>query len=132
VHYGVVAGNQLAFAHAGIEVRTGSGSLVEAYSPALRHAATPPFDLSARPPAGWHAFAGASLRAVARNALLDPGYDAFAAAPERKRAVGRFALGVAGANTWGSASFALVQETREFDTQRKPHRFGSLAVHVPF
>jgi hypothetical protein len=75
---------------------------------------------------------GVSGRAVARNELLDEGYDAFAPAPERKKLVGRFVAGVSGAFRWGTLAFTVVQETREYDTQRTPHRFGSIVVHVPF
>jgi len=132
MHYGAVVGNQVTFVHGGIELRAADGTLSEAYSPVLRHAATPPFDISARIPAGWNTFVGVSARVVARNALMDRGYDELAPDPERKRSVGRFALGLAGANGWGSIVLAIVQDTREFATQRTPHRFGALAVHVPF
>jgi hypothetical protein len=33
---------------------------------------------------------------------------------------------------WGSVTFAVVGESREFDAQRKAHTFGSLTVSVDF
>lgn len=46
--------------------------------------------------------------------------------------VGRLATGVGTMQRWGSALFALAIDTREFDGQRVPHRFGSLVIHLDF
>lgn len=127
-HYGAVVGNETTFAHVGIEWRTAAA----AFSPALRYVATPPFDLRTAAPQGWGAFAGASVRAVARNRLLDRPYEVDTEAPHRKDAVGRVAAGVSAQQAWGTVSLALVLETREFDQQREAQRFGSLMLHLPF
>jgi len=66
VHGGAVAGTITAFAHAGIEWRTDGPA--EAANPLLRFAATPPLARHAR---GLSFYAGASLRAVGRNRLLE-------------------------------------------------------------
>ena len=128
LHYGATVGNEMTFAHAGVEWRTAGA----AYSPVLRMVATPPFDPKSAVPRGWGFFAGANARAVARNRLLDRPYGIDTAAPTRKDAVLRAAAGVTAQQPWGALGFALVYETREFAEQRQAQRYGSLVVHVPF
>lgn len=130
VHYGAVAGNQQAFAHGGVEWRHGEGAARGALSPLLRYAATPPPPSSV--PGGWAVFAGAGVRTVARNAMIERNYDPSGPELEPRRLVGRAAAGVSWVGGWGSASFALALDTREFAAQRKPQAFGALTVHVEF
>ena len=129
-HFGVVAGTDLAFAHGALELRTGSNAC-DTISPLLRHAVTPPFprDRNAR---GWSAFAAAGGRAVARNRLLARGYDLAAPAPRRSRWVARVSTGLSYAADWGAVSFSVAQDSREFEEQREPHRFGSLGFQIGF
>lgn len=131
-HYGAVLGNQLTFVHGGVEWRIGDEGAKRMDTPLMRFAATPPLQHAHLGERGWSAFAGVSARAVARNRLLDEGYDAFAAAPERRRGVGRIAAGASASLGCASLVFALAQDTREFATQRTPHRFGSVTLHVQF
>ena len=128
LHYGAVAGNQVAFGHAGAEVRFGSRDA--AGTPLFRYAPTPPAAPGAA--GGWGAFLGASVRGVARNEMLKRRYGAFDGALERRDAVVRAGGGVAWAGKALAITAALVQESREFEGQREPHRFGSLTVHVDF
>jgi hypothetical protein len=126
VHGGAVAGTLLAFAHAGIEWRSDAPSV--AANPLLRFAATPPLP---REPGGLSLFAGASLRAVGRNRLLerrddDPKPEA---APERR--VSRVAAGAAWSASWGVVTLGLAQDSAEFGGQSRPHRFGSLTLAFP-
>lgn len=127
VHYGAVLGNQVTFAHAGAELRLGARG---ASSPLLRYASTPP--LIGTPESGWGTFLGASIRGVARNEMLRRPYSASGAELGRRNGAVRAGGGV----SWSSARFAatlsLVQESREFEGQRAPHRFGSLTVHADF
>ena len=128
-HYGVVAGNQLAFAHGGVELRYGHGAAMGLSTPALRFAATPPL---APGDGSWAAFAAASVRAVAVNHLLDfaPGVDEPPA--RRKPTVGRFLAGVAWAGEAATVTFSLAEDTREFAGQRRDQAFGSVTLLVPF
>ncbi|HXF79629.1 MAG TPA: lipid A deacylase LpxR family protein [Usitatibacter sp.] len=126
-HFGATVGTQVAFAHAGIEARIGDARAPS--SPMLRFAATPPFAASA---SGWSAYVGASARAVGRNELLGPDYYVGAPAVSRRDEITRIAGGVAWAAPWGAFTFDLVQDSREFEGQRVPQRFGSLAIHVAF
>ena len=125
VHCGAVVGSERSFAHGAAHWRIGADMAPQL----LRFAATPP---PAAGPAAWGAFVGMGARAVARDHLLSRGYDAELPAPARERVVGRFAAGVGTVRPWGSALFALALDTREFDGQRVPHRFGSLVIHVDF
>lgn len=129
LHHGVVAGNLVSFAHAGAEWRFGAAGVADVASPILRFAPTPPWGAGAM---GWGAFAGASYRFVARNRLLERPYDPAGAVLEREKSVVRIAAGVGWSAGRGSASFAIAQDSREFEGQRRPQRFGSLTVHVPF
>lgn len=130
VHYGGVLGTQVVLAHAGAELRYGPGSRDIDFQ-VMRFAATPPFAARADG-LGWSVFAGVSARAVARNAMVGPNYDPGAPDVHRKHTVGRFAGGAAWTFARGSITFALVQETREFDEQRQPQCFGSLGLHWAF
>jgi hypothetical protein len=94
----------------------------------LRFAATPEITKAD----GWSAYAGASVRGVGRNELLSANYDTGGAALDRETVVTRFAAGVAWNARWGTITFDLAQDSREFEQQREPHRFGSLTVHVTF
>ena len=130
LHYGAVLGNQQAFAHGGVEWRHGTGSAVAALSPLLRFAATPPPPTAAAP--GWAVFAGASVRAIAHNAMIERNYDPLGPELEPKRGVARAAAGVAWVGSWGAVTFGLAVDTREFDAQREVQAFGSLTAHVRF
>ena len=127
-HYGAALGNQVAFGHAGAELRLGARDA--ASSPVFRYAPTPPAPAGAA--AGWAVFFGASVRAVGRNQMLKRQYDALGGALERRDAVVRTGGGVAWIGKYLALTAALVQESREFDGQRAPHRFGSLTVHAGF
>lgn len=126
IHGGAVAGTLVAFGHAGIEWR--SESPAQAPNPLLRFAATPPLPRTAR---GLSFHAGASVRAVARNRLLDRRGDDPLPDAARRRSVARLALGAAWYGDWGEVSLGLAQDSREFEGQQAPHRFGSLTVSFP-
>jgi hypothetical protein len=132
IHYGGALGTQLAFAHVGFELRAGNGAARSIASPMLRFAATPPFVATGRDGAGWDAFIGASVRAIARNELVSKPYGAFDDELKAEHAVLRTAAGVTWAQPWGSVAFAIAQDTREFANQRTPHKFGSLTVFIDF
>jgi lipid A 3-O-deacylase len=128
-HLGGVVGTEQVFAHGGIEWRFGDEAASGASSPAMRFAATPP--PSARE-GGWGGFIGANIRGVGRNEMIRVNYDPAGPEVEPKRAVARAMIGLAGVQRWGSVTFAVVGESREFDAQRKAHTFGSLTVSVDF
>jgi lipid A 3-O-deacylase len=130
LHYGVVAGTRLMFAHAGFEVRYGPGSRDIDFQ-VMRFAATPPFPAEGGD-FGWSVFAGASARAVAFNEMIGPNYDPGGEDIHVRHGIGRLAGGVAYTYPSGSLTFSIVRDTREFDEQRKPQDFGSLAVHWYF
>ncbi len=130
-HYGVVLGNQIAFAHAGLELRFGAGPASGMSSPVLRFAATPPPSLRGLA-TGWSWFVGTSLRAVARNRLLDPNSEYTGPEIARHRLVQRFGGGFTWINRWSTLALALVHDSREFVGQRRAHGFGSLTIHIPF
>jgi hypothetical protein len=132
LHFGTVLGNQVLFGHLGAEYRAGSASARGLSSPLLRFAPTPPVTDAGLAAQGWSAFAGASLRGVARDELLTRDYDPTRPELSARRAVGRVAAGVSYSASWGSVNFALAQDTREFSGQHAPHRFGSLTLHMAF
>ena len=128
-HFGAVVGRDVSFAHAGLELRMGANERLA--SALLRFAATPPW-AHGEPAHGFSAMLGTSARAIARNALLERNYDRFGPAIARRRAIGRVVAGVAWSQPWGALTFELAQDSREFDAQASPHRFGSLALSVAF
>lgn len=126
VHAGATLGSVLTFAHAGFEVRVGDPRLSSA---PLRFAPTPP---AAAGEPSWSAYAGASVRAIGRNALLSRNYDPFGADLEARRSMTRAAAGVAFTRRWGTLVLDVAQDSKEYDAQFAPQRFGSLAIHIPF
>lgn len=130
IHLGAVLGTQVTFAHLGAELRYGPGSRDIDFQ-VMRFAATPPFAHRADG-RGWSVFAGASVRVVAHNGMIGPNYDPGGADIHEQPAIGRAAAGAAWTFERGSITFALVHDTREFEEQRKPQQFGSLAVHWAF
>ena len=126
VHYGAVMGNQVAFAHAGADLRFGSPG---AATFVLRHASTPPGGEDSH---GWGGFIGASARRVARNEMLHRQYTAFAPDLERRDHVTRSAAGISWSRPGMAVSLAFVRESREFEGQRVPHGYGSLTLHAAF
>lgn len=126
-HFGAVLGTQVSFAHAGLEARAGEPRAPS--SAMLRFAASPPFADGVR---GWSAYLGASARAVGRDALLGPDYYVAGAPITPRHEVTRVAAGFAWLAAWGSATFDLVRDSREFAEQRTSDRFGSLALHFAF
>jgi lipid A 3-O-deacylase len=130
LHYGAVVGTEQVFAHGALEWRHGEGAARVALSPLLRYAATPPPPVSAPP--GWAVFAGAGVRAIAHNAMIERNYDPLGPELDPRRVVGRAAAGFAWVGAWGSLTFALALDSREFDAQREPLPFGSLTLHLAF
>jgi hypothetical protein len=126
-HYGGVLGNNLTLVHTGLELRTAKA----APNSALRFAATPP--IAADGARGFGAFAGASARAVLRNALLDgnEGVDSTRTL-EKRPVVFRLAAGIAWTASWGAITFGAAQDTREFKGQRAPVRYGLIGVRLDF
>jgi lipid A 3-O-deacylase len=125
LHYGAVVGTDRTFAHAGAEWRFGA----DLASSMLRYAPTPP------PRAGearWGSFLGIGARVIARDDLMGRSYDLALPPPELERVVGRAVAGVGLVRPWGSVLLTMVLDTREFEEQRVPHRFGSIAVHIDF
>lgn len=126
VHGGAVAGTLVAFGHAGIEWR--SESPAQAPNALLRYAATPPLPRTTH---GWSFFGGAGVRAVARNRLLERRDDDPRPEAAHRRGVARLAVGLAWSGPWGEVALGLAQDSREFEGQQAPHRFGSLTVSFP-
>jgi hypothetical protein len=125
VHAGAVAGTLLAFGHAALEWRT-DGPAVAA-SPLLRFAATPPLP---RGTGGLSFFAGAGLRLVGRNRLLERRPDDPKPEAAAERVVSRIAGGLAWSGPWGAATLGLARESAEFEGQPERHRFGTLTVSI--
>ncbi len=126
LHGGAVAGTITTFGHAGLEWR--SDSPAQSPNALLRFAATPPLP---RTTEGFVFFAGASLRAVGRNRLFERRTGDLRDEAAFERRVSRVSAGLAWHGPWGEASLALARDSREFEGQHSPHRFGSLTLSFP-
>ena len=132
VHYGAVLGNQVAFVHATAEWRIGHGAAMTMSSPLLRFAATPPYPAEESRAPAWSAFVAAGVRGVMRNELLERRADSPLPALDRRRYVGRFTTGAAWIHRFGTLTFTMAIDTREFTGQRRNQGFGSLVLDLPF
>jgi lipid A 3-O-deacylase len=127
IHYGATLGTVMTFAHAGFELRAGDTTLA---SPLLRWAPTPPFSTGGKH--AWSAYVGASERVIGRDQLISRNYDPFGADLKYRRAADRLAAGVAWLPSWGTLAFDVAQDSKDFDAQTSPQRFGSLSIHIAF
>lgn len=127
-HYGAVLGSEMVFAHAGAHVDLGP---VRTMVLPLRYVASPPFAVDGER-SGWSGFAGMGFRVVGLDRTLRTAYEEGGEEPRRHPVIGRFVVGLGLHHRWGTVTLAAVQESREFATQRRLQRFGSLALHVPF
>jgi len=129
-NYGAVLGNQLAFVHAGAELRIGTRGPNAPSSAVVRFAASPPqFGMGLE--GCWSAFFAASGRGILRNEMLERGY-AIGEPPLRRRGVARGSAGFSWAWPGGSVTFAVVHESKEFAQQSRGHTFGSFVGYVDF
>ncbi len=127
VHYGATLGTQVAFAHAGFELRAGDATVS---SSLLRYVPTPSY--SAGGEHRWSAYLGMSARGVARNELISRNYDPFGSDITYRPFVSRVALGAAWLARWGTLTLEAAQDSKEFDAQTAPDRFGLVSIQVPF
>jgi hypothetical protein len=126
-HAGATAGTVLGFGHAGLELRWGAPEAP--WSEALRLAPTPVMDAGRG--GGFSAFAGANVRGVFRNRLLERNADDPGRPIDRERTVRRVAAGVAHAAHWGAVTLAIVLEGHEYTRQPYESRFWSLSLALP-
>jgi hypothetical protein len=124
-NYGAVLGTTRILAHAGAQMNVG----VPMLAPLLRFAPTPPV-VGGAP--GWGGYLGLSARGIARDELLNRGYDETLEPPTRNKLVGRLAAGAGVSDRWGTVSLTLALDSREFRQQRIAQPFGSIVVHLDF
>ena len=140
---GITVGNILTYAEAGLTLRIGR-NLGADYGPArIRPGLSGNgwFDADRLDGAfGWQVFVGAQGRAVGRNiflddttGILDAPRTSPAVAVKRRNVVGDLS---AGASLFWSDAVRLdafvTQRSPEFETQRKPDRYGGLTLSVRF
>ena len=131
LNYGAVLGNEVAFAHAGAELRFGTRGANAPSTAVVRFAASPP-QFGSATEGCWSAFLAGSGRLVAQNKMLDRGYDLFAEPPTRRRAIARAVAGFSWGWPSGIVTFAVVHESKEFAQQSRGHTFGSFVGYVDF
>lgn len=131
LNYGAVLGNELAFVHAGAELRYGTSGANAPSTAVVRFAASPPqFGMALE--GCWSVFVAGSGRAVFRNQTLARGYGLFGDPPARRRSVVRLSSGLSWAWPGGNVSFAVVHESKEFAQQSRGHTFGSFVGYLDF
>lgn len=125
-HAGGSVGTVLGYVHGALEARWGAEQAP--WSEALRLAASPVTDAGRG--GGLSAFAGASVRQVFRSELLERNGDDPGRRLDREDTVVRYAAGAGYAAAWGTVTFALAQESREYASQPYRHRFWSLGLAI--
>ena len=129
---GASLGNVFTYAEAGGLVRLGQ-NLKADYGPARIQPAlsgTPWFDPSQlEGPIGWYVFAGAQVRATARNIFLDGNTFASSASVEKRPLVTDFSVGLS--VFWldvAKVDFVVTSRSPEFVGQHAADRFGGINV----
>ena len=131
LNYGAVLGNELAFVHAGAEVRIGTRGANAPSTAVVRFAASPPqFGMATE--GCWSLFLAGSGRFVGQNKMLAQSYGLFTEPPTRRRGIARVSAGFSWGWPGGNVSFAVVHESKEFAQQSRGHTFGSFVGYVDF
>lgn len=134
-HAGFGFGNLAAYANAGatLRFRTAPGSASWGSSlprPGSARTNSHPvgdFDAGAR-----HVLVGFDGRAIARNLFLDGNTFRESPSVDRKTFVGDLFAGFELTFNRTSLTYLVVWRSREFETQRRPHLFGSLSLAVQY
>ncbi|MDH2432019.1 lipid A deacylase LpxR family protein [Pokkaliibacter sp. MBI-7] len=137
-HYSVSAGNVLTGAGAGLEYRIGYRLPSDFGSSSIR----PAGDNSA-PGArwdsrvldggfGWHVFASVEGRMVLHNIFLDGNTFVDSPSVDKKTWVGDLSTGVSFTYSNMKLTISRVNRSREFETQKEPHSYGSIAFSMTY
>lgn len=130
---GVSLGNVETSANIGSIVRFGQGLEVDYGPPMIRPKLSGRtfFDRAPRP-FDWYFFAGATGRFVARDIFLDGNTFRDSPSVDKKNVVGTFSAGAAAVYHGVRLTFSYVFNTREFDGQVSPDRFGAVSLSFRF
>ena len=133
-HAGAALGNAYVFGSIGGEFRVGWNLPADFGDPLIRPGGVtnPPLIRESRRHFSVYAFAFVDGRAVGRDIFLDGNTFADSHNVDRRPFVADLSLGasvIMGRFKW---TFSSVYRTREFDTQRDPHRFGSVTFSYSY
>lgn len=136
VHGGGSLGNVATYLNTGAEVRLGFDLPDDFGTSALRPGGdnSAPGDLDSRNYQGWgaHAFVSLDGRWVLHNIFLDGNSYRDSHSVDKKHFVADMAFGVAVVYHNWKVSYAHIHRTKEFASQRKPQRYGSLTVSYSY
>ncbi len=133
-HYGFAVGNAYDYVNAGGVVRFGPASARDTEVTGLTVPGLPGSTTFAKGPNwfDWYVFAGFDSRLVARNIFLDGNSFKDSPSVESRPLVGNAVAGVTMLTGKVKTSFALVQETRMFETQGESDLYGAINVGYRF
>ncbi|MEO8599566.1 MAG: lipid A deacylase LpxR family protein [bacterium] len=137
-HYGLSLGNVATYANAGLELRAGSrlpndfGTAPirpggDSNAPLAEGAASRRLSGSA-----LHAFVSLDGRIVARDIFLDGNTFGDSHSVPKKNLVGDLSAGLAWQWPGGKITYAYYMRSKEFQSQHKAHRYGSLTLSLEY
>lgn len=136
-HYGGALGNVFTYGAAGATMRLGDG-LPRDYGPPRIRPSLPgsgffvPNYGQENGTVAWYMFAGAEVRAVARNIFLDGNTFADSGSVDRHILVGDLQGGLVLTISQVRTSFTYVVRSKEFEGQEKPDQFGSISLSYAY
>ncbi len=137
-HYGLSLGNVATYANVGVELRAGSrlpndfGTAPirpggDSNAPLAEGAASRRLTGSA-----LHAFVSLDGRIVARDIFLDGNTFSNSHSVDKKNLVGDLSAGLAWQWPGGKITYAYYMRSKEFQSQDKAHRYGSLTLSLEY
>lgn len=136
-HYGGALGNVFTYGAAGATIRLGDG-LPRDYGPPRIRPSLPGsgfFEPNYGQENGliaWYLFAGAEVRAVARNIFLDGNTFADSSSVDRNIMVGDIQGGLVLTISQVRTSFTYVLRSEEFEGQDRPDQFGAISLSYAY
>ncbi|NMM27613.1 MAG: lipid A deacylase LpxR family protein [Glaciimonas sp.] len=137
-HYGVSLGNVATYANAGLELRAGSRLPDDFGTAPIRPASDSNAPLAEGAASrrladhALHAFVALDARAVVRDIFLDGNTFGDSHSVAKKNLVGDASAGLAWHWPGGKLTYAYYMLSKEYQTQSKLHRYGSLTLSLEY
>ncbi len=131
-HFGGSIGNVFTLGNLGATFRIGQELDLDFGPPHIRPTLSGLAAVKREDRLGWYFFVGGEARAVLRNIFLDGNTFADSHNIRKKPFVGSFQFGLSLAYKGARLAFSHVFLTREFDTQRRTDRYGTLTLSKNF
>jgi hypothetical protein len=131
-HLSATVGNVFTYAAGGVSFRFGAALPADYGPPRINPSLAGSTVFNPDEDFGWYLFAGAEVRAIARNIFLDGNTFEDSHSVDKKPLVGDLQAGLALTFETFRLTYTYVFRTKEFDGQDDPDQFGAVSLSVRF